>query len=83
MPASVIRSEPPRCAAAAAQAHRLRPCCSRATVSAENVSWILNQSLPSGQDGLKFYLIRGSETLYGHLPVAPVKAEQPTQSATR
>ena len=40
------------------------------TVSAENVSWILNQSLPTGQDALKFYLIRGTETLYGHLQVA-------------
>jgi len=44
------------------------------TVSNENVTWILNQSLPTGQDSLKFYLIRGSETLYGHLQVAGKQA---------
>lgn len=40
------------------------------TISSENVTWILNQSMPSGQDSLKFYLIRGSETLFGHLTLA-------------
>lgn len=40
------------------------------TLSAENVAWILNQALPNGQEALKFYLIRGSETLYGHLQLA-------------
>lgn len=44
------------------------------TVSAENVTWILNQPIVSNQEGLKFFLIRGSETLYGHLQVA---AKQP------
>ncbi len=40
------------------------------TISSENVTWILNQPTTGGQDALKFYLIRGSETLYGHLQVA-------------
>jgi serine protease Do len=40
------------------------------TVSTENVSWILNQPLPQGQDALKFFLIRDKDTLFGHLQVA-------------
>jgi len=36
------------------------------TVSSDNISWILNQPLPA-HSSLKFYLIRGSETLFGHL----------------
>jgi serine protease Do len=37
------------------------------TLTFENVSWILNQSLPSGQNSVKFYVIRGRETLYGYI----------------
>jgi serine protease Do len=39
------------------------------TLSTENVIWILNQSLSNGQD-VKFYVIRGSETLFGQLQLA-------------
>ena len=38
------------------------------TLSPDNVSWILSQ--PMAEQPLKFYLIRGSETLYGHLKMA-------------
>ncbi|MBI1346573.1 PDZ domain-containing protein [bacterium] len=37
------------------------------TLSSENVTWILNQNLPSGQNSLKFFVIRGRETLYGYI----------------
>ena len=40
------------------------------TLSSENVTWILNQPTPASEEALKFYLIRGSETLYGHLQLA-------------
>jgi len=38
------------------------------TISTDNVAWILNQ--PLNEQPLKFYIIRGSETLFGHLQVA-------------
>ncbi|MFO0919367.1 MAG: trypsin-like peptidase domain-containing protein [Planctomycetaceae bacterium] len=38
------------------------------TVSSENVAWILNQPATPGEEGMKFYVIRGQETLFGHLP---------------
>jgi serine protease Do len=37
------------------------------TISMENVAYILRHA---DGDQLKFYILRGSETLYGHLPVA-------------
>ena len=40
------------------------------TLSADNVTWILNQPQQPGQAGLKFLVIRGQETLYGHLQMA-------------
>lgn len=43
------------------------------TLTPANIDWILNQPLAAGQ--LKFFLIRGQETLYGHL--------QPTQLASK
>ena len=43
------------------------------TMSPDNISWILGQPNPQAVDGqasLKFFVIRGSETRYGFLPVA-------------
>jgi serine protease Do len=40
------------------------------TLSEENITWILDQSTPQPADGLKFYLIRDSQTLYGQLELA-------------
>ncbi len=40
------------------------------TVSLENVNYILGRSDFTQLDPLKFYIIRGSETLYGHLKLA-------------
>jgi serine protease Do len=40
------------------------------TVSLENVNYILGRSDFTQLDPLKFYIIRGSETLYGHLKMA-------------
>ena len=42
------------------------------TLSADNVTWILNQQqtqLSDGQVSMKFYVIRGQETRYGYLAV--------------
>jgi serine protease Do len=40
------------------------------TVSMENVSYILNRADFDSLSPLKFYILRGGETLYGHLQVA-------------
>lgn len=40
------------------------------TISYENVAYILNRPDFTSFNPLKFYILRGSETLYGHLPVA-------------
>ncbi len=37
------------------------------TLTTENITWILNQTLPSGQQQMKFFVIRGRETLYGYI----------------
>lgn len=47
------------------------------TLTFENVSWILNQSLPTGQSSVKFYVIRGRETLYGYIQL--VNADTPAK----
>jgi serine protease Do len=42
------------------------------TMTADNINWILTQPNPLNQDGqvsLKFFVIRGTETRYGFLPV--------------
>ena len=40
------------------------------TVSLDNVSYVLNRPDFDSLDPLKFYILRGSETLYGHMRVA-------------
>ncbi|MCC7084880.1 MAG: trypsin-like peptidase domain-containing protein [Pirellulales bacterium] len=40
------------------------------TVTLENVEYILNRSDFADFEPVKFYILRGSDTLYGHLPVA-------------
>ena len=45
------------------------------TMSGDNIVWIMNQIAAQspgadGQNQIKFYLVRGQETRYGHLPVA-------------
>jgi serine protease Do len=37
------------------------------TLTPENVTWILNQSLPTGEHSMKFLVIRGPQTLYGYI----------------
>lgn len=37
------------------------------TLSAENVTWILNQNLPAGENSLKFLVVRGQDILYGYI----------------
>jgi serine protease Do len=39
------------------------------TVSLENVNYIMNRSDFASLDPVKFFILRGSETLYGYLPV--------------
>ena len=43
------------------------------TISLENVSYILNRPDFSTIAPVKFFILRGSETLYGFLPVAMKK----------
>jgi serine protease Do len=40
------------------------------TISLENVSYILNRSDFGDLDPIKFYILRGNETLFGHLQVS-------------
>lgn len=40
------------------------------TISAENISYILNHNELKSFSPLKFYIVRGYETLYGHLKIA-------------
>jgi serine protease Do len=39
------------------------------TVSLENVNYILNRPDLQRSGRVKFYVVRGAETLYGHLPL--------------
>ncbi len=39
------------------------------TVSLDNVAYILKRPEFASQDPIKFFILRGSETLYGHLPL--------------
>jgi serine protease Do len=46
------------------------------TMSVDNITWIMNQlgtqaGAPDGQNQVKFYVVRGQETRYGFLPMAP------------
>ncbi len=50
------------------------------TLSSDNITWIMNQPMTAGQSGMKFLVIRGQETLYGHMQVAGLDA---SASATR
>lgn len=54
------------------------------TMSVDNITWIMNQIAAQqpgadGQNQVKFYLVRGQETRYGHLPImsAPRTASNP------
>jgi serine protease Do len=47
------------------------------TVSLENVSYILNRSDFSTLSPVKFYILRGGETLYGFLPLSVQTAQRP------
>ncbi len=40
------------------------------TVSLDNVEYVLNRPDFTEFEPVKFYILRGSETLYGHLPVS-------------
>ena len=45
------------------------------TMSVDNIVWIMNQITTQapgadGQNQVKFYLVRGQETRYGHLPIS-------------
>jgi len=52
------------------------------TVSLENVAYILKRPDLPRFNPVKFFILRGNETLYGFLPVAPAKPE-PQQQARR
>jgi serine protease Do len=43
------------------------------TVSLDNVNYILNRPDFTDLDPVKFYILRGTETLYGHFTVAQTK----------
>jgi serine protease Do len=46
------------------------------TVSLENVQYIMNRADFANLSPVKFYILRGSETLYGFLPVGSVPSER-------
>ncbi|MEN6498408.1 MAG: serine protease, partial [Thermoguttaceae bacterium] len=46
------------------------------TISLENVSYIINRPDFASLTPIKFFILRGSETLYGYLPVAVTKTAQ-------
>ena len=46
------------------------------TVTAENVAYILKRPDFASLSPVKFFILRGDETLYGYLPVAPAKTAQ-------
>jgi serine protease Do len=46
------------------------------TVTLENVSYILKRSDVASLGTMKFYILRGDETLYGYLAVGPTKTAQ-------
>lgn len=52
------------------------------TVSLENVAYILKRSDLGSLSPVKFFILRGNETLYGYLPVA-TSNPQPQQQARR
>jgi serine protease Do len=37
------------------------------TLSYDNINWILNQPIQPGQENLKYYVIRGQQTLWGNI----------------
>ena len=43
------------------------------TVSLDNVAYVLNRSDLAELEPLKFYIVRGGETLFGHLNVAQLR----------
>ena len=46
------------------------------TVSEENVSYVLNHGNRADFDPLKFYIVRGNQTLYGHMRIASLQASR-------
>jgi serine protease Do len=46
------------------------------TISQENVRYILNHQDLEQFQPIKFYVVRGAETLYGHLTIDPVQVQQ-------
>jgi serine protease Do len=46
------------------------------TVTLENVAYILKRSDVATLDSMKFYILRGDETLYGYLSIGPAKTAQ-------
>jgi serine protease Do len=46
------------------------------TISVENVSYVLNHRNRADFEPLKFYIVRGSQTLYGHMRIASLQASR-------
>jgi hypothetical protein len=51
------------------------------TISQENVRYILNHNDLDRFQPVKFYILRGQETLYGHLTIDPVQVQQVARQA--
>ncbi len=49
------------------------------TVSLKNLAYVINRKDLSELQPLKFYILRGRETLYGYLPIT----EKPPETARR
>ena len=46
------------------------------TATLDNVSYILKRPDFAALNPVKFFILRGNETLYGYLPVVPAKTAQ-------
>jgi serine protease Do len=53
------------------------------TISQENVRYVLNHSDLQRLQPIKFYVVRGRETLYGHLTIDPLQVHQVAGQSSR
>jgi hypothetical protein len=53
------------------------------TISYDNVNYVLDHPQLGTFNPLKFYILRGDETLYGHVQVPMATAQTPVETRTR
>ena len=53
------------------------------TITLENVAYIMNRPDLTDFEPLKFYVLRGNDTLYGHLPIKIAKKSSTKANSSR